>query len=1081
MSDLLPPAVIRLITDTAEFAAGMKEAVGSIKTFAEQGTAAVKAADDAMAASGAEGAAKWGAAWDAEWAAQGVAADRNAMKMQVAQSRAATAGTLEWQAALDAQVASQAAADAKIAASREKAVASMNDAMVKFGKASAVGLVAIAAESVHLASSFDAEMEKLNSQLGMTIPTVNSLKSQVLSLAGKVGQDPDSLAEALLHVEAATKSMGVNAPKAMDVLTVAGKAAAVSGANLTDVTNALDAAMVSGLPGMQNLSQATGQLVAAVGEGDMSMQDMADAFGKGNVAIWKNYGMSVKDVTASLALFGDMNGRGAQAGTQFTNVMKYMLKPAGTAKEVLGQLHLTTKDFVTGLENDIQKGGLPAAITDLKGKLDKLYGTGPGSDMKKAVALTDLFGSKGGQGIQEMIGSYDVYMEKVKAAGAATGDINKAFKQTEANSFSQQMKELKEKTVSLGIELGNKLIPPLEHIADFFAKHPNIAEGMILSLGALMGISVAMWIGDLIAGLLAATGAMLGFDTAADANPIGAIIIAVALLAAGIYELIKHWKGVETAFRVAWAGIKIAWFATWDALKTAWHAVVHGLEVAWDAVLGGLKTAWHAVESAWHAVWGALKTAWHDTLHWLSDQIRPFVNGFKDSIKGIEKAWHDVTGGIKKVWHDAWHDVKTAVSDTWHVVEPILKDIAKAINLLLLPIRLQILAWEIAYRAIEKAVKWFWHSVLEPFGKAVASILEKTIGTAIRGFETAWRVVWNALGKAVDWVWNSVLSPTFHWIAKAFDTVIGTALRGLETAWHTVWGAIKDALSAIWNGFLSPIFHTIAAAFDSVIGFALRTLKSTWDLIWGGIKTALSDVWHGFLEPTFHFIANAFDSVIGFGLRLLESTWKSIWGDIKRALSDIWDGFLSPTFHSIGDAFDKVIGAAGRGFQTAWNTIWGGIKGTVDWVWGAIKTTFDSISRAIHDITGGISTVAGKVGGFVGTLNKIAPFADGGSPPVGQAVLVGERGPELAVFGAPAYIHPAGETQSMLAGGKATGGWVGLPSQFGSSGAGPTITVIVQQPDINLNGRNVYKGVQQEALRVNRRNPTNGLARIAGR
>ena len=31
-------------------------------------------------------------------------------------------------------------------------------------------------------------------------------------------------------------------------------------------------------------------------------------------------------------------------------------------------------------------------------------------------------------------------------------------------------------------------------------------------------------------------------DAAMDANPIGAIVIALALLAGGIYEVVKHWK-----------------------------------------------------------------------------------------------------------------------------------------------------------------------------------------------------------------------------------------------------------------------------------------------------------------------------------------------------------------------------------------------------------------------------------------------------------------------------------------------------------------------------------------------------------
>ncbi|MBL7487076.1 phage tail tape measure protein [Frankia sp. AgW1.1] len=1088
-SGILPPAVIHLVADAAEFAASMKEAGVALAEFAEAGATAVKAADDAMAASGAEAAEKWGYAWNIEWTRQAEAAEAAALRMEVAQQRVLTEGTREFVAAQEAQAAAAAKADAAMVASRTRAMESMSKAVATAGKVSAAAFALVAVESVHLAADFDAQMEKLNSQLGMSIPQVNALKSQVLDLAGKVGQSPDSLAEALLHVEAATKSLGSNGPKAMDVLAIAGKAAAVSGANLVDVTNALDAAMVSGLPGMENLSKAAGQLVAAVGEGDMSMQDMADAFGKGNVAIWKNYGLSITDVTASLALFGDMNLRGAAAGTAMTNTMKYLLHPAASAPKYFDAMGLS----VDKLSKDITSGGLPKAIADIKTGLDTLYGSGKDADLKKQIALTDMFGTKGGNSISDMIGAYGVYTEKVKAAGAATGDINKAFKDTEAHSFSQQMKELKASAEALGISLGNKLIPPLESVIKFFARHKAVAEGLVITIGALMALSVAWWFATLIGGIVAATAAMLGFDAAADANPIGAIVllaeIAIVALIAIIYELVKHWKGVETGFRVAWEGIRIAWFATWDALKTAWHAVVYALEIAWrdtagafvtawHAVIGALKTAWGGIVTAWHAVGSALSTAWHATLSALESAARPFVIAWRATIGGVETAWRAVTHALETAARATWNALKTAAVDTWHFLEPILKGLVTAINITLIPLRLLIAFWILTFRAITQVVMLFWHSVLEPFGKWFGSFVSGVFLTVLHALETAWRVSWNALGTAVSWVWNSVLQPTFHWIASAFDTVIGTGLRWLKTAWTATWNALSTAVSWVWNSVLQPTFHAIATAFDAVIGFALRTLQATWNAVWGTIKAALSATWNSFLLPTFHAIATAFDAVIGFALRLLEGTWNTVWGGIKTALSAIWNSFLSPTFHAIGGAFDSVIGAAGRAFQGTWNAIWGGIKSTVDWVWGAIKTVFDSISRAIRDITGGISSVAGKVGGFVGTLNKVLPFAEGGSPPVGRAVLVGEQGPELAVFGAPAYIHPAGETKSMLSGGKASGGWVGMPSQFGGAG-GPSMTVVIEVP-VNLDSQPIFKAVQKQSLRYNRRNPSNGLARIAG-
>jgi hypothetical protein len=44
-------------------------------------------------------------------------------------------------------------------------------------------------------------------------------------------------------------------------------------------------------------------------------------------------------------------------------------------------------------------------------------------------------------------------------------------------------------------------------------------------------------------------------------------------------------------------------------------------------------------------------------------------------------------------------------------------------------------------------------------------------------------------------------------------------------------------------------------------------------------------------------------------------------------------------------------------------------------------------------------------------------FAAGGDPPVGEAVTVGEDGPEVAVFGQPAHIYPNGTSPPVSGGG----------------------------------------------------------------
>jgi hypothetical protein len=119
----------------------------------------------------------------------------------------------------------------------------------------------------------------------------------------------------LYHVESSFQSTGITSSKAMQILQTAAEGARIGGANLIDVTNALDAAVVSGIPGVQNMGEAMGGLLRIVGSGDMTMQDFADAASTGILAVAKVYGASLTDVGAALATYGDNNIRGAKART----------------------------------------------------------------------------------------------------------------------------------------------------------------------------------------------------------------------------------------------------------------------------------------------------------------------------------------------------------------------------------------------------------------------------------------------------------------------------------------------------------------------------------------------------------------------------------------------------------------------------------------------------------------------------------------------------------------------------------------------------------------------------------------------
>src|SRR5258706_10987265 len=117
-----------------------------------------------------------------------------------------------------------------------------------------------------------------------------------LSKSGETAQGPQKLADGLYHLE----SLGLRGKQAMDALKISAQAADLGLADMEGVTNALGAAIVTGIKGTQDYTQAMGLLDATIGQGNMRMDDLVAALGTGILPAAKNFCLTLQDVGAAL-------------------------------------------------------------------------------------------------------------------------------------------------------------------------------------------------------------------------------------------------------------------------------------------------------------------------------------------------------------------------------------------------------------------------------------------------------------------------------------------------------------------------------------------------------------------------------------------------------------------------------------------------------------------------------------------------------------------------------------------------------------------------------------------------------------
>lgn len=570
----------------------------------------------------------------------------------LAQENYGRATTAAGQAAADAALR-QEAAEAKVVAANERAAAAAEasaarqraalmgtvtgavgsavSAYINFGKIAAIALGVVGYESVKTAAAFNVSMERLTTQAHVPQAEIAKLGDGVLNLAGKVAQTPDSLAEALYHVESNFASMHVKGFDALKVLETAAKGARVGGADLVDVTNALTAALAANIPGVKTFDQSMGVLNATVGAGDMTMQNLAAAFSTGVVASVKTYGASIQDVGAALAVFGDNNIRGKQAGTQLRMSMQAMEVPAAAGAKALAKLGMDSKT----LAKDMSTGGLLKALTDLHNRLKK---AGIASKDTGAI-ITEIFGKRAGTGINILIDQFDRVVSKYPELNKGAYEFDDAWKKT-TEQFGVKMQMLQDGTRALGIRIGNDLIPyvmkavdAIMKVVDWMGKHKKITEEVGMALAIVTGGAIAAWIASMIIA----------------AGPVLAVIAGITLLVMWFRNLYNGNKQVRDAVKEF--GDVLQKYGP-PILKATWEEAQKLGKQFTDTMVPAFKFVWGAIQSQVMPAFKNLQKSIQDNrpaiddvikvLKFLSDwfiKIQLFVDGALIRALGLFVAW----------------------------------------------------------------------------------------------------------------------------------------------------------------------------------------------------------------------------------------------------------------------------------------------------------------------------------------------------------------------------------------------------------------------------------------------------------
>lgn len=357
----------------------------------------------------------------------------------------------------------------------------------------------------------------------------------------------------------------------------------------------------------------------------------------------------------------------------------------------------------------------------------------------------------------------------------------------------------------------------------------------------------------------AATAVQGAFNAIIAANPIGAIITAIAAVVAALV-----WFFTQTEVgRKAWSA-----FTSW--LGNVWNSICSIAQTVWGGLSSFFSGLWEGISSVAQSVWGGISS---------------FFTGIWD---GVSSVWNTVWNGVKTVFEAVWGFIQAYVQN---VIMPIGEFIK---NCFIVVAAVFVTIWN-GIKAVWETV---WNAIVAFFTPIIQGISD-TITTVCTFISETWNTVWSAVSGFFQSIWNGIVA-FFTPIIEGISNTITTVVNAVKATWDSVWGAISSFFQTVWNGivaFFTPVINGIR----STITNAVNAIRSTWTSVWNSISSFFTGIWNG--------MRNAVGSAVGAIGNKVRCIKDTVFGALRGAgewLRDTGRNLIQGLINGIGDMFGWV-------------------------------------------------------------------------------------------------------------------------------------------------------------------------------
>jgi TP901 family phage tail tape measure protein len=391
-----------------------------------------------------------------------------------------------------------------------------------FSKIGRTAQLAIAGAAVGAFAAFTREMvmsvrafadfeKSLNQSLAIMGDVPAALRNEMSAAAREVGRTTTFSAKEAAEAYFFLASAGFDAQQSIAAMPQVAKFAqagmfdmALATDLATDAQSALGLSSDNAAQNLANLTRVTDVFVRANTLANTSVQQIAEAFTNKVGAALRALNKDVEEGAAVLAAFADQGVKGAEAGTQFSIVLRDLQTKALANKAAFLEAGVAVFDAAGNMRN------MADIIGDIEGALAGM------SDAEKKSTLLNLgFADKSVSAITTLLGTSDAIREYERALRSSAG-FTEDVAARQLETLSGQWELVRSKVEDTRIEVGERmapalrdLIPHIEGVVDSMgefavAAAPSVAGGLEFMIKMVEGAQEAFF--DLKAAILGVPG-----------------------------------------------------------------------------------------------------------------------------------------------------------------------------------------------------------------------------------------------------------------------------------------------------------------------------------------------------------------------------------------------------------------------------------------------------------------------------------------------------------------------------------------------------------------------------------------------